>query len=378
MKRSITARGIRPSSCLKPGPRCGRRRQIHIQAIPSSQLNSVTSDNFHTASTTAGSAISPDAKFEVVGSPYSLLSVSLSASQNLYTRRGTLVGLSGKAENVVSTLQILEPFRRAAFGIPFLYQKISSTSPVSALISVKSPVTSLALLQLNGTVDWMLAQRNALLAWTGHSLTVKPRINSQLSIMHWGNSEVTGRGLIALAGKGQIYSIDLKEGEQYIAHPGNVIAYTMTNTPPQPYRFKSTTLRFQVPNLGIGRRLSNTNLVSNLSKSDTWMTLMKIFHTFRTWTRRTIWGDRLFLQFQGPTTLLVQSRAARINDILTDGEVNEIADATPGVTRAAVEATEAPALKEIASKAAAEHKTGQRQSVASVHQDGKVDIKSTE
>lgn len=125
---------------------------------------------------------------------------------------------------------------------------------------------------------------------------------------------------------------------------------------------------------------------------------MKIFHTFRTWTRRTIWGDRvcaqtnvesvtyrlitykkqLFLQFQGPTTLLVQSRAARINDILTDGEVNEIADATPGVTRVAVEATEAPSLKEIASKAAAENKTGQRQSVASVHQDGKVDIKSTE
>lgn len=29
-----------------------------------------------------------------------MLSVSLSASQNLYTRRGTLVGLSGKADNV--------------------------------------------------------------------------------------------------------------------------------------------------------------------------------------------------------------------------------------------------------------------------------------
>lgn len=41
-----------------------------------------------------------DAQFQVVGAPYSLLSVSLSASQNLYTRRGTLVGLSGKAENV--------------------------------------------------------------------------------------------------------------------------------------------------------------------------------------------------------------------------------------------------------------------------------------
>lgn len=41
-----------------------------------------------------------DARFEVLGSPYSLLSVSLSASQNLYTRRGTLVSVAGKVENV--------------------------------------------------------------------------------------------------------------------------------------------------------------------------------------------------------------------------------------------------------------------------------------
>lgn len=44
-----------------------------------------------------------DARFDVIGAPHSLLSVSLSASQNLYTRRGTLVGLSGKADNVCGT-----------------------------------------------------------------------------------------------------------------------------------------------------------------------------------------------------------------------------------------------------------------------------------
>jgi hypothetical protein len=41
-----------------------------------------------------------DARFEVLGAPYSLLSVSLSASQKLFTRKGTLVGVGGKAENV--------------------------------------------------------------------------------------------------------------------------------------------------------------------------------------------------------------------------------------------------------------------------------------
>lgn len=41
-----------------------------------------------------------DARFEVIGSPYSLLSVSLSASQRLYTRRGTLVAVAGNPDNV--------------------------------------------------------------------------------------------------------------------------------------------------------------------------------------------------------------------------------------------------------------------------------------
>jgi hypothetical protein len=41
-----------------------------------------------------------DVQFEVLGAPYSLLSVSLPASSTLYTRRGTLAGLNGKIENV--------------------------------------------------------------------------------------------------------------------------------------------------------------------------------------------------------------------------------------------------------------------------------------
>lgn len=41
-----------------------------------------------------------DARFEVLGSPFSLLSASISASQNLYTRKGTLVGFNGTPENV--------------------------------------------------------------------------------------------------------------------------------------------------------------------------------------------------------------------------------------------------------------------------------------
>ena len=50
----------------------------------------------------------------------------------------------------------------------------------------------------------------------------------------------------------------------------------------------------------------------------------------RTWSRRTIWGDSLFLRFEGPATIVVQSRAGRVRDVLTKAEVNEIADAPAG------------------------------------------------
>lgn len=80
---------------------------------------------------------------------------------------------------VVSSLSILEPFRRLVGRIPFLYQRISSTSPVTALISPKSAVTSLAVVPLDGSTDWMVVG-HSLLAWTGQTLSVKPTINTQM------------------------------------------------------------------------------------------------------------------------------------------------------------------------------------------------------
>lgn len=39
------------------------------------------------------------------------------------------------------------------------------------------------------------------------------------SFAHWGSSEITGRGLFAIAGNGSIAQIVLEPGENYIAHP---------------------------------------------------------------------------------------------------------------------------------------------------------------
>ena len=272
-----------------------------------------------------------------MGSPYSLLSVDLSPSQDLYTRRGTLVAFAGDPNGTVSTLRLLNPVRRALVGIPFLYQKITSTSQINALISTRSPLTTFAILQLDGTSDWKLSQRKALLAWTGSTLAVKPSLNARFSLAYWGSSDVTGRGLLALAGQGQIYSVELSDGETYTVHPSNVLAYTASSPspPPQAFRFKSTNIRFQIP-LQLGNFFPSSKFVETLKTSSTYRFLANALYRIRTWSRRTIWGDRLFLQFKGPATLLIQSRAARVNDVLTAQDVNEIADTPAGAVRESI------------------------------------------
>lgn len=217
----------------------------------------------------------------------------------------------------------------------------------------------------------MVAQRKAPLAWTGHTLSVSPTANRGMSLAHWGNTEVTGRGLVALAGPGQIYQVTLKPGEQYVAHPGNVVAYTITQHPPLPYRLKSSSIRFQVPDLGFTSLLSNIKFFRVMKQTDTWRGITKFLFTLRTAARRTIWGDRLFLQFHGPTTILVSSRASRISDVLTSRDVNEIADSPPGAVQSAVTLLKKSQATETSSGNQVTH-TPTGFHTAEVGQDGKV------
>lgn len=362
-----TARGFR--QLQRPGIGAHARRAIQISATPTTESPILTGDVLgHSIDASTDPA---DARFEVLGAPYSLLSVSLSASQKLYTRRGTLVGVSGKSENAQCTLSILEPFRRAALGIPFLYQRISSTSPITALISTKSPLTSFTVLHLNGTVDWMVTQRKALLAWTGYTLSVSPTVNTKMSLAHWGNSQITGRGLVALAGPGQIYQITLRPGEEYVAHPGNVVAYTITQHRPLPYRFKSSNLRFQIPELGLGYLVPDIKFFRVMRQTETWKFITKMLFNLRTQARRTIWGDQLFLKFHGPTTILMSSRASRISDVLTSRDVNEIADSPAGAVQEIITSVNKPKdVDEGSRKQVSDVPTGFH--VAEVNRDGKV------
>lgn len=154
---------------------------------------------------------------------------------------------------------------------------------------------------------------------------------ASLTVTHLASTDITGRGLVALEGKGNIFSVDLAKDESYVVHPSNVVAYsTPEATPPvQPFRFKSS--RLSVPSVyPFASFFPSSAYITTLKTSKAYQAVAESLYRIRTFFRRTFFGDTLFLRFSGPTTLLIQSRGGRLRDVLNDAEVNEIADTPPG------------------------------------------------
>ena len=129
--------------------------------------------------------------------------------------------------------------------------------------------------------------------------------------------------------------------------------------------------------------------MKTVRKSEAYKFLCRVLFNLRTVTRRTIWGDRLFLQFRGPATILMSSRGVRVADVLTNEQVNEVADAPAGELAKAVELPTKPAHERpVQSKPAqVEKPQGEKQGtveqapsafhVASVKKDGHVKFEDT-
>jgi outer membrane murein-binding lipoprotein Lpp len=85
------------------------------------------------------------------------------------------------------------------------------------------------------------------------------------------------------------------------------------------------------------------------------------------------------MQFDGPTTILVQSRGPRINDVLSAQEVNEIADVPRGLTSPASQPEAEKAASDISELTRSVEQLeqeiqGTRQSVAKIRKDGKAEV----
>lgn len=87
---------------------------------------------------------------------------------------------------------------------------------------------------------------------------------------------------------------------------------------------------------------------------------------------------KLFLQFAGPTTILLQSRASRVADVLEARDVDEIASAPAGRVRDAVKAAAAPVDGGPGEKGRAGDAAPTQMRVATVRRDGEVRIEKAD
>lgn len=314
------------------------RRTFTIRPTPSSSqldplLDPDTASEGSSHKLASPGALTPDATFTTLGPSSNLLQIQLTASQPLHTRRGTLLALSGTPNNITSRLSPLTPLKRFALNLPFIYQRITSTTSSTLLLAARAPTTSFAVLSLDGRIDWRILQRRALVAWSGSgsSLTITPAFTpSTPGLANWSTQLVTGRGLVALAARSAAYETRLKNAEEFLAHPSAVVAYSVGPHQPEPYRLSHSNLRLSIPTFG--RYLPETKFIRAVRESETWRLLGRALFRLRMWMRTVLWGERVYLRFRGPGTVVLQGRggAGALREAFEGRELQEWADSPAG------------------------------------------------
>lgn len=144
----------------------------------------------------------------------------------------------------------------------------------------------------------------------------------------WPSTLLTGRGLTALAAPGPILTLQLSQGESYTAHPSHVLAFSIGSNPPERYRLPHSSLNLQIPSFS--GFLPDWPYFDALRRQRGYQVFMRGSFEVRAWVRRVVYGDRLFLRFWGPGTVLLQGRGSGLRDVVREREGVEVADAPAG------------------------------------------------
>lgn len=153
-------------------------------------------------------------KFEPLGTPPTLLHVALPPSTVLNCRSRSLVAANGSLEKLSSKLSVLNLWK----GKPLLYNEITSTSPLSLILSDKNGFLHLPLTE-NQT--WNVLNTDHITGWYGTL-----QINSQI---HGVQVTCQSRGDLILNGSRQIFTLELTNDEQLFVNPSSIVAYQSEN-----------------------------------------------------------------------------------------------------------------------------------------------------
>ncbi|RLV90062.1 Altered inheritance of mitochondria protein 24 mitochondrial [Spathaspora sp. JA1] len=296
-----------------------------------------------------------NAEFKTLGTPQTALSINSPPSVPVYIRRGSLLSIYGLSEissidSVRSTLEFQLWWKRLLYGgFVSTYQKLISTTPFSILVSSSSrnylfPSSSnksFISLNLDGTNDWAVLNKNAIQVYTGNSLhiglhTLPRTISKNLAqalktssrtptgLFSWkqmGYTLLTGRGQVGLVGGGSIYNINLDKDEQVLINKNNLLAITVNGSNDLQNCIVKYSFPLQHQSINTNREIKplvkfkpTNNFGVQLYKlqqviQSGWKTISEFISRGKRDTFNFLVGNQEFIKVVGPRNILLQSNS---------------------------------------------------------------------
>lgn len=271
-----------PTTSLPPPSQDSSKFIKNVDEISADIASTKTTiDGYSTAIETAAAS---HTAFKVIGNPGNLLQVSLPASTPLYARRRSLLAaltpsLSSSSSSSSTTTTSTSPlslisniqfskhfFTKLVTGqFPLAFQKFTATEPVSILLSSSissspstilpnqttsvftgasvslnqsppSPPLPIAIISLDGTLDWTLTNSASLFAYSplSSSLFFLPSYKQR-------NTKITGRGILAItpkssaAASSSVFKVVLQENESLLVAKNSLLAYSLDAQDSKPF-----------------------------------------------------------------------------------------------------------------------------------------------
>ncbi|SCU97125.1 LAMI_0F08966g1_1 [Lachancea mirantina] len=328
MRRSISLMRPNPGTIVPAAVIKARSgSQSHLQVTDTEPLFAKTDNLLST-------------RCRILGQPPTLASVSVPASVPFYVRRGCLVSISDAPDVILSHTWAgpVTKFLRYGSLRPALYHEIVAPEQFNALVAPNvgaawlgasvaawlgvsaTPFRTLCLLDLDGTSDWCVFGRDAVIAYERNtSLEVRDRplfslsgVGGKHTALPAKHQIIQGRGNILLSGAGSVYTITLDTAEDdTILRSEHLLGISGTS---RAEIASAITTDFSCIEAGTSRQTAVSTEVENESEFDlkqfvsmtkngivaTWNYAKRVYSNY-------INGTTKFLRIKGPRTILVQS-----------------------------------------------------------------------
>lgn len=278
-----------------------------------------------------------------MGNPASLINVTLPASSVLNLRSNSILAANGDLNNITSKVSILKLLTK-----PLIYNKISSTTPLSLILSNKGSNNYFINLELSENEEWTVFNTKNLVGWYGPELQIS---NSKIGVkLESGNNKSN----VILNGKTQLFTLNLENEEKIYLNPKSIIAINAQKQG-EFHKLNSSNLQLSIPKFKFlhSWKIHFNSLYQKISKYITpkleedekksevkpiespkeevtkSFEIPQSLKSIGTWIstkfNQIILKDKVFYEVKGPATIIVQnSTLISSNKIFTNQQLTEI------------------------------------------------------